>query len=75
MTLDDRVQALRLLVFRRAHVLGNVSAACRELNVSRSLFYRLRPRFERYGPAGLHPRRTGGRPGRPPSSTRTESGS
>lgn len=66
MTLDDRVQALRLLVFRRAQVLGNVSAACRELNVSRSLFYRLRPRFERYGPAGLHPRRTAGRPGRPP---------
>lgn len=66
MTLDDRVQALRLLVFRRAQVLGNVSAACRELAVSRSLFYRLRPRFERYGPAGLHPRRTAGRPGRPP---------
>jgi len=60
MTLDDRVQALRLLVFRRAQVLGNVSAACRELNISRSLFYRLRPRSERYRPAGLHPRCTAG---------------
>jgi transposase InsO family protein len=66
MTLDDRVQALRLLVFRRAQVLGNVSAACREVGVSRSLFYRLRKRFDRYGDDGLHPRRHAGRPGRPP---------
>lgn len=66
MTLDDRVQALRLLVFRRAHALGNVSAACREIGVSRSLFYRLRKRFDRYGQDGLHPRRHAGRPGRPP---------
>jgi transposase InsO family protein len=51
---------------RRAAELGNVSAACRELGISRSLFYRWRKRFERYGPEGLHPRRTRARRGRPP---------
>ena len=30
MTLEDRVHALRLRLFRRAGELGNVSAACRE---------------------------------------------
>lgn len=67
MTLEDRVQAQRLLAFRRANELGNVSAACRELGMSRTLFYRLRNRFERYGADGLHPRRTQARRGRPPS--------
>jgi transposase InsO family protein len=67
MTLEDRVQAQRLLAFRRAGELGNVSAACRELGMSRALFYRLRKRFERYGADGLHPRRIQARPGRPPS--------
>jgi transposase InsO family protein len=67
MTLEDRVQALRLLAFCRAEELGNVSAACRELGLSRSLFYRWKQRFERYGPDGLHPRRTQARRGRPPA--------
>jgi transposase InsO family protein len=67
MTLEDRVQALRLLAFRRADELKNVSAACRELGLSRSLFYRWKQRFERYGPDGLHPRRTRARRGRPPA--------
>ena len=66
MTLEDRVQAQRLLAFRRAEELGNVSAACRELGMSRALYYRLRKRFLRYGTDGLHPRRTQARPGRPP---------
>ncbi len=66
MTLEDRVQALRLLAFRRAQELGNVSAACRELGISRSLFYRWKGRFERYGADGLHPKRTHARRGRPP---------
>jgi hypothetical protein len=53
MTLEDRVHAFRLDLFRRAQELGNVIAACRELGVSRSLFYQLRKRFERYGADGL----------------------
>ena len=65
MTLEDKVHSFRLLLFRRAQELGNVSAACRELGVSRSLYYQLRQRFQRYGPDGLHPTRRRGRPGRP----------
>ncbi len=67
MTLEDSVQAQRLFVFRRAKELGNISAACRELGLSRSLFYRWKLRFERYGADGLHPRRTQARRGRPPA--------
>ena len=66
MTLEDKVHAFRLHLFRRAQELGNVSAACRELGVSRSLYYQLRERFQRYGADGLHPTRRRGRPGRPP---------
>ena len=65
MTLEDRVQAQRLFAFRRAAELGNVSAACRELGLSRALFYRWKRRFDRYGTDGLHPRRTVARRGRP----------
>jgi transposase len=67
MTLEDKVQALRLHAFRRAEEFGNVSAACRELGLSRSLFYRGKQRFERYRPDGLHPARRKARPGRPPA--------
>ena len=56
MTLEDRVHALRLRLFRRAEELGNVSAACREAGVSRSAYYQLRQRFRRYGSDGLHPK-------------------
>ncbi len=66
MTLEDRVHALRLRLFRRAVELGNVSAACREAGVSRSAYYQLRQRFLRYGAEGLHPKHRKGRPGRPP---------
>ena len=66
MTLEDKVHGFRLHLFRRAQELGNVSAACEELGVSRSLYYQLRKRFVRYGPDGLHPKRLRGRPGRPP---------
>jgi transposase InsO family protein len=65
MTLEDKVHAFRLHLFRRAQELGNVSAACHELGVSRSLYYQLRQRFTRYGADGLHPTRRRGRPGRP----------
>jgi transposase len=65
MTLEDRVQAQRLFAFRRAAELENVSAACRELGLSRALLYRWKRRLERYGVEGLHPRRTVARRGRP----------
>jgi transposase InsO family protein len=65
MTLEDKVHAFRLRVLRRAEELGNVSAACREAGISRTLYYRWRKRFTRYGIDGLHPRRTASRPGRP----------
>jgi transposase InsO family protein len=64
MTLEDRVHVTRLHVLQRAKDLGNVSAACREAGISRSLYYRWRKRFELYGRDGLHPRRTAKRPGR-----------
>ncbi len=66
MTLEDRVHALRLRLFRRAEELGNVSGACREAGVSRSAYYQLRQRFLCYGADGLHPKHRRGRPGRPP---------
>src|SRR3989442_1082708 len=49
MTLDDSVHGMRLRVMQRAQALGNVSAVCRELGISRTLFYRWRKRCERYG--------------------------
>ena len=54
MTLDDSVRALRLRVMARAQALGNVSQACREAGISRTLFYRWRKRYVAYGPDGLH---------------------
>ena len=65
MTLEDKVHATRLLALQRAEELGNVSAACRELGISRSLFYRWKNRYERYGRDGLHPKRQTARKGRP----------
>jgi transposase len=65
MTLDESIQALRRRVIQRAQVLGNVSQACREAGISRTVFYRWCQRFEQYGPDGLHPRRRRARPGRP----------
>jgi transposase InsO family protein len=56
MTLEEKVLALRLLVMRRAAELKNVTEACRQLGVSRTLFYRWRDRYVRYGADGLKPR-------------------
>ena len=67
MTLEDKVHAFRLRVLQRAEELGNVSAACREAGISRTLFYRWKKRFALYGIDGLHPRRTAARPGRRPA--------
>ncbi len=65
MTLGDSIQAFRLRVLQAATRSGNVTATCQRYGVSRTLFYRLRARFERYGPAGLHPKQRTARPGRP----------
>ncbi len=64
MTLEDSVLRHRLTVLQRAAALGNVSQACREFGISRTLFYRWRKRFTRYGQDGLLPRPT--RPSRWP---------
>jgi transposase InsO family protein len=66
MTLEDSIHGLRLRAMQRAQELGNVSAVCRELGISRALYYRWRRRFVVYGPDGLHPRRRRARVGRPP---------
>ena len=65
MTLADSIHSQRLRVLRAAEQLGNVSAACRQFGMSRTVFYRLRRRLELYGPDGVHPKRQGARRGRP----------
>ncbi|MDR7605545.1 MAG: helix-turn-helix domain-containing protein, partial [Armatimonadota bacterium] len=45
--------------------MGNVSQACREFGISRTLFYRWRRRYLAYGPDGVYPRRRGPGRGRP----------
>jgi transposase InsO family protein len=73
MTLEDSIHSQRLRVLRAAEQLGNVTAACRQFGMSRTVFYRLRRRLEQYGPDGVHPKRRGARPGRPPAvSVQTE---
>jgi transposase InsO family protein len=67
MTLEDKVHAFRLHALQRADDLRNVSAACKELGISRTVFYRWKRRFKCYGPDSLHPRRRAARRGRPPS--------
>lgn len=58
MTLADSVMALRLKVMKRAEETGNVSEACRQFGISRTLFYRWRRRYLSYGATGLLPRPT-----------------
>jgi len=67
MTLEASVHAFRLRVIARAQALGNVSQACREFGISRTLFYRWRRRYLAYGPDGLYPKRPGPSRGRPPT--------
>jgi hypothetical protein len=64
MTLDESVHGMRLRVIERAQALGNVSAVCRELGISRTVFYRWRKRLERHGGDGVHPRRRRAQAGR-----------
>jgi len=72
MTLDDSIQGIRLHALELAKQLGNVTAACEQLSISRSLFYRWRKRFDSYGPDGLHPKRTTAGRGRPSAVTAVE---
>jgi len=72
MTLEDKVHASRLRVLQRAEELGNVSAACREAGITRTLYYRGKKRFTLYGTDGLHPRRTPALPGRGPQLDSTK---
>ena len=39
MTLEDSVRRHRLLIMQRAATLGNVTRACQEAGISRTLFY------------------------------------
>jgi len=57
-TLEDSVRHHRFMIMQRAALFGNVTRACREAGISRTLFYRWRQRFVRYGPDGLRPRPT-----------------
>jgi transposase-like protein len=69
MTSDETIHGMRLRVIKRAQVLGNVSAVCRELGISRTVFYRWR-KLERYGVIGVHPHRPRAQAGRPVAMTR-----
>lgn len=73
MTLADSIHTQRLRVLHAAEQLGNVSEACRRHGMSRTLFYRLRKRFEVYGADGVHPKRQTAARGRPsPISVQVE---
>jgi transposase InsO family protein len=73
MTLEDSIHASRVRVLREAERTGNVSATCRRHGVSRTVFYRLRRRFEQYGADGVHPKRRRAAVGRPSAlSVQTE---
>ena len=72
MTLEDSRQAFRLRVLAEAARSGNVKATCERFSISRTQFYRLRRRLERYGPDGVHPKRHRPRRGRPAQVTLTD---
>ena len=57
MTLADSVHQFRLRAMLHAQELGNVSQACRNLGISRTLFYKWKNLYERYGSDGLRPGR------------------
>ena len=57
MTLADSVHQTRLHAMVYVARVGNVSQACRDLGISRTLFYKWKSLYERYGPDGLRPGR------------------
>ena len=56
MTPDDVIHRYRLRLFALAEELGNVRAACRQMGVHHSTFYRWRRRTEAWGLEALRPR-------------------
>jgi transposase-like protein len=56
MTLEASIDAFHLRVIARAQALGNISQACREFGISRTLFCRWRCRYLAYGSHGLDPK-------------------
>ena len=70
MTLEASVHAFRLRVIARAQVLGNVSQACREFGISRTLFYRWQRRSLAYGPRWAVPQAPRATPRAPPHPER-----
>ena len=56
MTHDDVLFGYRLRLFTLAEELGNISEACRQMGVSRSVYYDWKPKLERYGLDGLRVR-------------------
>ena len=56
MTLMDKVMQLRRHVIQRAAAGIPVTRVCHEAGISRTLFYRWKQRYLRYGDAGLAPR-------------------
>lgn len=63
MTLEQSIVGFCLHVMRRMRELGTVRAACREVGISRTFFYRCCQPFEPYGPEGLRPEWYDARPG------------
>ena len=55
MTLTDKVVQLRRHVIQRVALGVPVVRACREAGISRTLFYRWKREYLRYGDAGLWP--------------------
>lgn len=53
MTAEEKLACQRLNVLDLAQAPGNVSEACRQRGVSRTLFYEYKRRFQTYGLAGL----------------------
>lgn len=53
MTADEKIAHQRLSVLQLAEVLGNVSEACRQRDISRTQFYEYKRRFQTHGMAGL----------------------
>ena len=62
MTLEEKVLVHRLFVMQRAEELQSVTEACRQLGLSRTLFYRWRGRYVQYGADGLRSRVSASRP-------------
>jgi len=56
MTLEEKVVLVRRHVIQRVAAGIAVTRACAEAGISRTLFYRWRRDYLRYGDAGLHPR-------------------